>query len=121
MNPKAMALKLRDQAAKMIKAAEALEEISFLSSDEHTSNNSTDFSNYTVRIPAPPSDRVNPWNLVHKDSGSRIDQLRNLLSHNPMTLSQIVNSGIPKGTASALMTEKNGFRKDFLTGKWIAI
>lgn len=115
MDVQNIAQELRKKADILIKAAEVLE-------------GKMDSNQIQFPIPSPaifqaPSSIPIQNSFIPKSSipavGTRKDQLISLLKkHGAMTMNEIVNTGIPKGTASAVMTEANGFKRDQF-GKWI--
>lgn len=108
MDTKTWALEMRREAEKLLKAADVLE-------GKTTSEQISTYSQNSQAKVAIKGKR----GLPPKISGvTRLEQLTNLLKDGPLAFNEIVEAGIPRGTASSLMTNDNGFTKDSV-GRWI--
>lgn len=130
MNTKLMAKQLREQAHKLILAAEALEAIEIEFNDTYNNDylsyeskffNTMGSYKKTCQNTEAINDSLQSWSFATTtEKLTRLELLKSILKDKALSLNEIVDLGIPKGTASSLMTEKSGFKKNHL-GKWLYV
>lgn len=99
MDTKTLAQQFRQEAAKLLKAADALE--GKLTSSQPRSSPQVNLFSAQRELAVTPS------------GPTRLDQIKSLIrSNGPMKIADLVANGVPRGTASSLVKESNGFKRD---------